>query len=955
MSLNRKFGVCLVTFVLLISSLSFLAIISPNVKAEENAGENQILYFTAYNITDAEGGLHPEMSSTLPENKNDSLFPPSITNTEEWLMWFETWITSKAFGLDALLEEYGINESELEEIANAEGMTVDEYLASLGLMSNPFVMQETYTYNGEEQLHITGSVTFGLYFSSNLASRLLYKDEVEVVISVLDSETYEELYNINTTATIEPKLFKGKIQEQTISIDDVDFTLKNGDQIIFSIEMLPSEKPIGNFIGNQDEERVLEIADMMANVLINQNLSLNLKQIGETIKEFIDATQSGEGGFNLTLEDLAELANAIRSSSFVYNSADHPSSVTLPLKLPGEEETSKIYYLSANNILTEEAPTNTKVTRANLKSAQEWTGKTGFSRNKILTEATASLYIQHRDLIRLLNLGKTNVNLALSFGNKTIPASVELKKTTILSILRPVKPTDITFVFDNPVEIPYDADMSLQISSDAKFRLGFRRMARVLYDSSNYPSSLTLKFKDTDNINMSVDFLDQKIPAAGSAEYILNISSKYADTVNLNVLINDKQGDWSLDYPTSTEVSPEGYTLVHVFANYAGETYDDSIQMTIVATGTTGIARQDLSAEVSMDAVEYGVDVEVPSGKEIKHGTSETYTFTIKNNNTGLISDSYDIEATSEHGWTVEINYEDTEVQAGDEFNVDVTVFVPEFTDISSDVLTLTITSTKSETIVEVTTTVILPSILENFYNFFESAAKGVGLDAALGDYAGAFLIFIIIFIIIIFLVIIIHLLRIKYVEVICLDRIKEIEPDGKAEFDINIHNPYKNKLTYKISAEMDPKSEGWEASVDTEDMVLESKESRQLKLAVKPNDYVKTDGWVEVKVAAENIEKQKVAKISTITSIKHAEPELRISGVFHWPTVFKKGDKVVTSFRVHNDGKASASNVSITLLVNGEEKNKAENITIPRGGYAEIEMPWIAVKGKNEVNIVVK
>jgi hypothetical protein len=42
-------------------------------------------------------------------------------------------------------------------------------------------------------------------------------------------------------------------------------------------------------------------------------------------------------------------------------------------------------------------------------------------------------------------------------------------------------------------------------------------------------------------------------------------------------------------------------------------------------------------------------------------------------------------------------------------------------------------------------------------------------------------------------------------------------------------------------------------------------------------------------------------------------------------------------------------------LYVNGKEKNKVENITIPAGGYADIKMPWIAVKGKNEVNIVVE
>jgi hypothetical protein len=40
---------------------------------------------------------------------------------------------------------------------------------------------------------------------------------------------------------------------------------------------------------------------------------------------------------------------------------------------------------------------------------------------------------------------------------------------------------------------------------------------------------------------------------------------------------------------------------------------------------------------------------------------------------------------------------------------------------------------------------------------------------------------------------------------------------------------------------------------------------------------------------------------------------------------------------------------------VNNEEKNKVEDIIIPAGGYADIKMPWIAVKGKNEIEIVVR
>ena len=125
--------------------------------------------------------------------------------------------------------------------------------------------------------------------------------------------------------------------------------------------------------------------------------------------------------------------------------------------------------------------------------------------------------------------------------------------------------------------------------------------------------------------------------------------------------------------------------------------------------------------------------------------------------------------------------------------------------------------------------------------------------------------------------------------------------------------------------------------------------------LTVKPTRFVKQDDWAEVKIEAKPLDKSKMAEISVVATIKDAKPEIHIVGVFHWPKFFKKGDRIVTSFRVENRGNASADNVDVILYVKGEEKNKVESITIPRDGYAEVKMPWIALRGKNEINIVVK
>ena len=146
----------------------------------------------------------------------------------------------------------------------------------------------------------------------------------------------------------------------------------------------------------------------------------------------------------------------------------------------------------------------------------------------------------------------------------------------------------------------------------------------------------------------------------------------------------------------------------------------------------------------------------------------------------------------------------------------------------------------------------------------------------------------------------------------------------------------------------------GWDVSLDTTQVMIEPKQERKIKLYVKTTDYIKKDDWIETKVIVKPIEKNKTADISTVTSIKNGKVDVKMSGVFHWPRVFKKDDRVETSFKLFNRGNVSADKASIILYVNGEEKNKVEDITIPRGGHADISIPWIAVKGKNEVYIVV-
>jgi uncharacterized membrane protein len=946
MSPVTKFRTCFIIFILLLSSLSIFVFAPETAKAQDSAG-GTVLYFHDYFGGDEE---IPMISQSPPSKDNDSMWPPSISNTEEWIDWFMTWLAYKE------IEGYG--DFELDEL--------------YGL--NPFTLTEEYYYEGQDTLEIKGAVTFDLYFSSTLLSKILkdFKDSVEVSISYLDYESGSSAETRNTTAEIKSDLSGGKIQEQTIKIEDVNYNLKPGDSLVFSIKLIQTDKPIGTVIKMQDEEELMGIAEQIADILINQSISTKLKDVGAAIKEVLNSSESED--INITMDDIAELANAVVSSSFVYDSIEHRSSVTLPVAIFGEEENTRTYYLHDENIMNEEQPTgNETLKKADLKNSVKWDGPV-LERSKILKEATASLYIAHLDLIRLINIlrGKIKVTATLFSGDTEIASSEkELSRTTLLGLLqKPKEPMIFTFgnITDN--EIKYGTGLSLEVTAKGtKFGfLSLYRNAKLLYDSTNYPSSLTVKFGESNHIKISGDSSDKKVALGGSVNYTLTVTS-YLENEDVNITTlgfsQDEKNKWDIKIiPEKIFISKggkENVTIV-VKSTYDNlDAYDDgeSLGVTFVAAGKTGKATFTANVEISKSAIEYNIEIVAdPNGQKIKYGEDGTYYFTIENMNTGFWPDDYNIKVSSEHGWDLNLSEEKIkDLDAGDEVEVHVKLSVPKDTKgASSDLLKFTVSGSKKSVTLNITTTVVGPNILESLYDAFDSAAKSLGLDSVFGSYAPHFLAAILFIIIFFMIIVLAYFLTRKYVNVICLERVKEITPEEEAKFEITIQNPHKHKLSYETRAEETLSSPGWNVSLNvTENIVLEPKASKTVILTVKPTSFVKSDDWAEVKIVAKVLENQKTAEISTVTTIKDAKPELYITSVFHWPKVFKKGDLAETSFKLENKGNVSASNVTVVLYVNGKEKNKVENITIPAGGYADIKMPWIAVKGKNEINIVVE
>jgi subtilase family serine protease len=99
---------------------------------------------------------------------------------------------------------------------------------------------------------------------------------------------------------------------------------------------------------------------------------------------------------------------------------------------------------------------------------------------------------------------------------------------------------------------------------------------------------------------------------------------------------------------------------------------------------------------------------------------------------------------------------------------------------------------------------------------------------------------------------------------------------------------------------------------------------------------------------------KKKTEYITLIAMVKEGKTLLKLDNVSHWPTVFNSGEKVTTSCSISNNGTVSARNVKVFFYLNGKQKNMVE-VTIPTGSIADLQIPWMAVKGKNQVRIRLK
>jgi hypothetical protein len=943
------------------------ALVSPPVTAQSTQ-QNTTLYFT--NSLDFFTGADPTnltfapISANPPTNLFDTQYPPNIfvkndsklipkLNSDQLLAW------GSAIAIYFLEGIPGFNLSDLNALFG--NTSLSGYDLSL-ILPNPFRVVQSYTYTGENPVKITGNLTFNLFFSPPSNKLNKYRDNVTVGLYSMNANSFFPLPKgiKNASLRLAPKILSG-IYKQQVTIPDVDFTLSPGESLLFSVEIIPKEKRTILFDLTQ-----LPIIKKLSQSFIPrwENFTSGhpiRRTIGAVIKNI--TTLMKESGVNLTPSDIKLLISAFKSSQFIYASLYHPSSVTIPAKISVED--FRTYYLRADQTMGVTQPAGTKATTKTLTNKNQtiWIADESLDRNKMLVirNTTMEIYLQKRSLLLPLQLNAT-------LYDNGVPIISVQKKITLKEIRpllgKPKMPIIIAFN-GSTTEISYGHQLEIGLSVTKKY--GFKPM--LLYDSTVYPSFLRVKYEDTDNIQVK-DITEipsnGMITPGGFVNYLINVSSKKADNITISSVEQEKTGAWSTTAPSKISVSANSITRIPVFLNSTDKlktAYGNKITSILVATGNTGIARTTASAEVSRDAIRYDLALlDYQRNITLKKGETKNFYFTIKNNNTGAFDDvdNYTIAALSQNGWQVIPLESIKNIRRGETSPPDaarVVIEVPANTTLESDVITVTVTSdTNPATSANITVTVNIqpPDVLQSFYNSLNSVAKSLGLTDIFGDYAAIALTALIMIIILFICIILAFMLTLKDVDIICSDRIKEIEPDQQAVFELSLRNPTRKQQSYDVTTKHTADPSQWVVTTEPASLQVEGRQKQPVLVLATPTETIRPKDWTEITVDVQRAGKKKTAHIDLMAMIKEGTTILQIGNVTHWPSEFSPGDRVVTSFSISNKGTIVARDVTVFFYLNGKQKNKV-TVTIPAGAVADVQMPWIALKGRNKVRIRLK
>jgi hypothetical protein len=947
--INVSSTVCIIT-VLLLSLIP----IHP-IQADSVSGETTFYFVDMLDETlpkESMVGSHPLISTLPPTNSTDKYYPPKLSNglsanIDELAIWASFW----AFDL---LDELGELPDEYADLLNGFEL----------LLPSPLRIVEAYEYSGNETVNISGDVSFNIYTHSKISSKIQQNDNVKISLFSMGASAILPTEIANQTSNITNGLLTG-ITPMTITLQNVDYKLKPDTSLFFSIEIIPGPKKVTSALQNNDSViRTLAQSGLkLAETLIN----LSGNEESETILEMMDLITELVDELNISSDQITGIIDSLISTSIVYGSQTHPSSATVPFLAGDSEREDYIsYYLHSDNTMDTTSPATSSGTGLSLLSETgSWNGPV-LSRNKIISNVSAFLYIEHTDYRILADALSIEVSL-LSNGNILGTSSQTLEKTKLLT--SSINAYRFTFNDMSTKELSYGTKLQLQVGIDGATNgsstLG--QSVTLHYDSSQYQSFLSFKLSETDHLSVtsSSDPSDGKILPGGKVTYTLDIESELADTVTLSVRSSSfselEQEQWDIDISPSTfQATADGQKTVTVTITSLNTTlsaYDLEVLDVIVdISGQTGFTSSLLSAEVSEDAVTYDFIIQKPEGENIVHGTNKTYQFFVTNNNTGIFPDGYILTATSDHFNVTISPLTVNDVSYNMTISVNVTVQVKEKTENDTDLLTFTVISKGSsiEKSVQLNSTIIGANVFEEFFDYFDSLAEQLGLKDTFGPYAAHLFVAIILIILFFIILLVAFILTTKFAQIICTERIAEIYPEEQAQYELTIRNPTNKTRSYSIDVDLSENGEKWQAVLDQAHLQIPAKQSKTVLLTVKGTDLLEADDWTQATVYVTPEGKRSCYPIALLTSVKDGAEDLKIDGVFHFPRRFDFLQTVKTSFKVRNNGHIQAKNLKVSLYINGKEKNKVEDVVIPAGGYADITLPWIAEKGKNNLHIVV-
>ena len=121
-----------------------------------------------------------------------------------------------------------------------------------------------------------------------------------------------------------------RISRQRVRLKEVNCTLHPGDALLFLVEIIPSNKTITKILERRlDLDKLFDRWRDKIQRWEDSNLPLLIR-----LANLLNFTILMFNEFNLSERDVVEILNDLISSSIVYDSIFHPSSVTLHLMLP---------------------------------------------------------------------------------------------------------------------------------------------------------------------------------------------------------------------------------------------------------------------------------------------------------------------------------------------------------------------------------------------------------------------------------------------------------------------------------------------------------------------------------------------------------------------------------------------------------------------------------------------